>query len=145
LAVGNLLEHLAAEPLAELHYALLVARGAKVTALARIGQQIFVTAILALHPREADMQIAALQVAIDDVSDKGPPESKALYIAILPEHLQLLKMIPAHSDNSCWPVGFWAGICRRRQVGGLYLAWSPIIVMALTTIATIYGIMYILL
>jgi hypothetical protein len=39
------------------------------------------------------MQIAALQVAIDDVGDKGPPKAIALCIAVLPLHLQLLKVI----------------------------------------------------
>lgn len=62
-------------------------------AFARIGQQIFVTARLATHPCKAKMQIPALKVAIDHIGDIGAPESVARCITILPEHLQLLKVI----------------------------------------------------
>ena len=62
LAVGHLFEHLAHETFAKGHHPLLVARGAKVAPLARIGQQVFVATILALHSGKAEMQIAALQV-----------------------------------------------------------------------------------
>jgi hypothetical protein len=71
--VGNRFEDLGAEPLAELHHAFLVTRWAKVTAFARIGQQIFVSAILATHPRKANVHIAALQVAIDSLKEKIEP------------------------------------------------------------------------
>jgi hypothetical protein len=49
LPVGNQFEHLGAEPFTEFHHPLLMARRAKAAAFALIGQQIFVTTILALH------------------------------------------------------------------------------------------------
>ncbi len=91
--MGNRFENLRAEPLTERHYPLLMARGAKVTTFAKIGQQVFVTTILALHPRKAEMQITALQIAIDDIGDIGSPETIALCVTVLPVHLQLLKVI----------------------------------------------------
>jgi len=39
------------------------------------------------------MQITALQVAKDHIGNIGPPEPAARCIAVLPVHLQLLKML----------------------------------------------------
>jgi hypothetical protein len=39
------------------------------------------------------MQNAALKVSIDHIGDIGPPETVARFIAVLPVHLQLFKMI----------------------------------------------------
>jgi hypothetical protein len=58
---------------------------------------------LATHPRKAKMQIAALQVAIDHIGDIGAPETVARCIAILPEHLQLLKMILYAAKIAAFP------------------------------------------
>ena len=67
------------------------------------------TALLATHPRKAKMQIAALKVAIDHIGDIRPPETVARCIALLPVHLQLLKMILyaaiiAAGRRIFWPV-----------------------------------------
>ena len=70
-----------------------MARRAKVTAFATIGQQIFVTAVLTAHPSKTEIQMAALQAAIDHIGDIGPPEIVARCIAFLPVDFQLLKMI----------------------------------------------------
>lgn len=51
------------------------------------------TTRLALYPCKAEMQVAALQVTIDYIGDIGPPETLAWCITILPEHLQLLKVV----------------------------------------------------
>ena len=58
-----------------------------------LGRQVFVTTILATHPRKTKMQIAALQIPIDYIGDIGPPETIARRIEILPLHLQLFKVI----------------------------------------------------
>jgi hypothetical protein len=50
-------------------------------------------ALLALYPRKAEIQIAALKVSIDHIGYAGPPEIIAWRITILPVHLQLFKMI----------------------------------------------------
>jgi hypothetical protein len=92
--MGNRFEHLGTEPLSELHHPPLMVRRAEVAAFARKGEQMFVTAIMALHLRKTKKQIATLKVSIDHVGDIGPPpENVARCVAVLPVHFQLLKMI----------------------------------------------------
>jgi hypothetical protein len=91
--VGNKLKHLGAKPLAELHHALLMTGWTKVAALTRKGEQVFVAAFLAPHPCKTKMQIAAIQIPIDDIGHIGPPEAITGCIAVLPTHFQLFKVV----------------------------------------------------
>ena len=75
MAMGHLLENTHAEPLSEFHYALLVAGGAKVTALTREGQQVFMAAVLAFDAGKTVTQIAAIKITVDNLFDIGPPEA----------------------------------------------------------------------
>jgi len=75
MPMRDLLEDIRAEPLAEFHYPLLMAGGAKMATLAGKGQQIFMTAVFAFHACKAVVQIAAIEIAIDHLLDIGSPES----------------------------------------------------------------------
>ena len=75
MSVGNLLEDIHAEPFPEFHHALLMARWTEMTALAGEGQKIFMTAIFTFQTGKAVMQIAAIEITIDDLLDIRPPES----------------------------------------------------------------------
>ena len=44
------------------------------TALAGKGQKIFMVAIPALHPGKAVVQVATVQVAVNDLLEVGPPD-----------------------------------------------------------------------
>ena len=70
MPVGNLLERVAAEPFPEFRHPLLMAGGTEMTALA--GK--FMVAIPALHPGKAVMQVATVQVAVNDLLEVGSPE-----------------------------------------------------------------------
>jgi hypothetical protein len=48
---------------------------AKVPALARKCQQVFMAAVFAFHTGKAVVQIAAIEIAIDHLLDIRPPES----------------------------------------------------------------------
>jgi hypothetical protein len=65
MPVRNRLDHFKTKPLAKLHYALLMAGWAKMPALARKRQQIFMPAISTSHPGKTIMQITAVQVTLD--------------------------------------------------------------------------------
>ena len=52
-----------------------MAGGAKMPALARKCQQIFMAAIFTFHPCKAVVQIAAVEIAIDHMLDIWPPET----------------------------------------------------------------------
>jgi len=75
MPVGNLLEHVGTEPFPEFHHPLLMAGGTEMAALAGEGQKIFMVTIPALHPGKAVVQVAALQVAVNDLLEVGPPKS----------------------------------------------------------------------
>jgi len=75
VTVGYFLENIHAEPLPKFHHALLVAGGTEVAALAGECQQVFVAAVLALHTGKTVLQITAIKVTVDHVSDIGPPEA----------------------------------------------------------------------
>lgn len=66
MPVWDLLQNIRAEPLAELHHALLVAGRAEMAALAGKGQQVLMPAILACDADETVVQIAAVEVTVDD-------------------------------------------------------------------------------
>ena len=75
MPVVNLLEDIHAEPLAELHDAFLVAGGTKMTALAGKCQEVFMTAVFTLHAGEAVVQIAAVEVPVNDLLQMRSPEA----------------------------------------------------------------------
>jgi hypothetical protein len=75
MTVGDLFEDIHAQPFPKFHHALLMARRAKMTALARKYQQIFVAAVFAFHTGKPVAQIAAIEIAIDHLLDIGPPEA----------------------------------------------------------------------
>ena len=75
MPVGNLFEDIHAEPFAEPHHALLMARWAKMTALTGKSQQIFVTAVITFDAGKAVVQVAAIEITIDHLLDIGPPET----------------------------------------------------------------------
>jgi hypothetical protein len=67
MSVGNLPEHVGTEPFPEFHHPLLMAGRTEMTALAGEGQKIFMVAIPALHPGKAVVQVAIVQVAVNDL------------------------------------------------------------------------------
>ena len=73
-AGANLPEHVGIEPFPEFHHPLLMAGGTEMTALAGKGQKIFMVAIPALYPGKAVVQVATVQVAVNDLLKVGPPE-----------------------------------------------------------------------
>jgi len=85
-------------------------RWAEVAVLTREGQQVFMAAILAFDTGKAVVRIAAIEVAVDDLLDIGPPES------VLPG-----KMIVINADE-CFVTMAFAVL--------LLTAYSPSAVMA---------------
>ena len=83
MSVGNLLEYVGTEPFPEFHHPLLMARGTEMTALAGEGQKIFMVAIPALHPGKAMLQVATVQVAVNDLLEVGPPEPERPFKPLL--------------------------------------------------------------
>jgi hypothetical protein len=75
MPVRNLLEDIHAEPFPELHDALLMTGRAEMAALAGKCQQIFMAAILAFHTGKAFVQIAAIEVPVNNLLQMGSPES----------------------------------------------------------------------
>ena len=75
MPVGHLFQDLAAEPLAEFHNPFLMAGGAEMSALARKSQQILVVTVFAFHSGKAVVQIAALQIPVNDLLQIGAPEA----------------------------------------------------------------------
>jgi hypothetical protein len=70
------LDDMGAQPLAEFHHALLVARGAKMPPFARKSQQALMTAIPAANPRKAVVQVATVQLTVDHLPDIGPEKNR---------------------------------------------------------------------
>jgi len=75
MPMRNLLEDIHAEPLPKFHHALLMARWAEMTVLARKCQEVFVAAAFTFHAGKAIVQITAIEIAIDHLLDVWPPES----------------------------------------------------------------------
>ena len=75
MPVGNLFENIQAEPLAELHHALLVAGWAEMTAFAGKCQQVFVAAVITSDTGKSMSKIAAVKIAADHLFNIRPPES----------------------------------------------------------------------
>jgi len=75
MPVRDLLENIHAEPFPELHHAFLMAGRAKMAALTRERQQVFMATVFAFHASKAVAQIAAIQITVDHLFDIGPPEA----------------------------------------------------------------------
>jgi hypothetical protein len=82
MSVGNLPEHVGTEPFPEFHHPLLMAGGAEACprenggdGACRRSQKIFMVAILALYPGKAVVQVATVQVAVNDLLEVRPPKS----------------------------------------------------------------------
>ena len=75
MSVRNLLEDIHAEPLPEFHHPLLMTGWAKVAALARKCQQIFMAAVFAFHTGKPVVQITAIEITMDHLLDIWPPET----------------------------------------------------------------------
>jgi hypothetical protein len=72
--MGNLFEHMGTEPFPEFHHPFLMAGGTEMTALAGESQEIFMLTVRAFHPGKTVVQVAAFQVAGNDLPKVGPPE-----------------------------------------------------------------------
>ena len=87
------LEDLLTQPFAKFHHALLMTAGAKMPALTRKPQQIFVTAFFTFHPREAVMEDAAVQETVDHLfhirPEKPVPGGEPFVIDLL-QHLKVI-------------------------------------------------------
>ena len=81
--VGDFFQNVRQEPLAVFDDPLPVARRAKMSALARKRQEIFVSAIVASNPCEAASQVAAVQIAIDRVRYVRSPKSVSRRVQIV--------------------------------------------------------------
>jgi hypothetical protein len=93
MPVWNLLEHVGTEPFPEFHHPLLMAGGTEMTALAGEGQKIFMVAIPALHPGKAVVQVATVQVAVNDLLEVRPPEPVRPFEPLLVDLNKGLKMV----------------------------------------------------
>ena len=93
MPVRNRFYDLPAQPFAEFNHPLLVARRAKVAALARKGQQILMAAIPTTHPGKAIFQNAAIQVAVDDLPDVGSQEAVLPWKPVVIDLPESLKMV----------------------------------------------------
>ena len=65
----------------------------EMTALAGEGQKIFMLAIPALHPGKAVVQVATVQVAVNDLLEVRPPEPVRPFEPLLVELNKSLKMV----------------------------------------------------
>jgi hypothetical protein len=80
------------QPFAVLDHSFLMARGAQEAALARVSHQKFMAALRTFDPCKATMQIAALQITINDVHYVRPPESINRGIAFVPGPFQFFEV-----------------------------------------------------
>ena len=67
--------------------------GTKMTALAGEGQKIFVVVIPAFHPDKAVVQVAILQVAVNDLMEVGPPETEWPFESLVVDQKKCLKIV----------------------------------------------------
>jgi hypothetical protein len=91
MSVGSLPEDVGTEPFPEFHHPLLMAGRTEMTALAGEGEKIFMVAIPALHPGKAVVQVATVQVAVNDLLEVRPPEPVRLFEPLLVELTKGLK------------------------------------------------------
>ena len=93
LAMRHMLQYFLAQPFTELDDSFLVAGGAEMTALTGKRQKIFMAAIQAPHPGKSQAQVPAVQIPVNHVPDIRSEKSILTLIAIIPDHLQVFKMI----------------------------------------------------
>jgi hypothetical protein len=91
--MGDVFEHLLAQPFTELDDSFLVAGGSKMPALAGKRQQVFMAAIRTSHPGKSQVQVPAVQIPVNHVPDIGPEKPVLVLIVVIPDHLQVFKMI----------------------------------------------------
>jgi hypothetical protein len=75
MPVRDRLEDIHAQPLPEFYHPLLMAGWAEMTPRVGESQEIFMAAVFTCHAGKAVVQIAAIEIAIDHLRDRGPPES----------------------------------------------------------------------
>ena len=73
-------------------HVLLVAGGAEPAALAGEGQQVLMLAMVAADPREATLQVAAVQELVDYLGDDGAQEAVAGLVLLRIDVLELVVM-----------------------------------------------------
>lgn len=92
LTMGDRFQDIGKQPLTVFHDSFLMARGTQVAPLARVAHQEFMTALAAFDPCETALQIAAIQIAIDDVHYIRPPEPETGSVPIFPDLLKLFEV-----------------------------------------------------
>jgi hypothetical protein len=84
--VRYLLEDIHTEPFSEFHHAFLVAGRTEVPPFARKGQKVFMAAVFAFHTGKAVVEIAVIQIPINNLLKIRPPES------VLPREMFIIDM-----------------------------------------------------
>jgi len=104
-----------------------------------MGQQVFMSALIAAHPGKAEVQIAALQIAVNRIRHIRPPEPIPRCVSIIPEAFQLFKVV-LHATKItaglriAGPIGI-----KIKMLRCLGSTWSLIILGVAGMIATSYG------
>ncbi len=93
LAMRYLFEHLLAQPFTELDDAFLMPGRAEMPAFTGKRQKVFMAAIATSHPGKSQVQVPAVQIPVNHVPDIGPEKPVLVLIAVIPDHLQVFKMI----------------------------------------------------
>jgi hypothetical protein len=91
--VGEIFQNIDKQPFPVFHHSLLVAGRAKVSPLARKGQQILMATFRTFNSCESTMQVPAIQITVNNIHDMGAPESKMKGIPLVPSLIQFFKMI----------------------------------------------------
>jgi len=76
-----------------------MAGGTKVAAFTRKRQQVLVAAAVTPDPGKSEVEIAAVQVVVDDIHHKGAPEAVTPHVPIFPGAFQLF-------DQAISKIGF---------------------------------------
>jgi hypothetical protein len=93
LTVRDRLQDIRFQPGGKGGHPLGVARGAEVSSTARNGQKVLVGTRRTAHPSEATVQISAIDVLIDDLTDDGAPEAVLPLIDIVINLFEAVKVI----------------------------------------------------
>jgi len=93
MPVRNLLEDIRAEPLPEFYHALLMAGRAEMAALAGECQEVLMAAVFTLHTGETVVQVAAVQIPVDDLLYIGTEKSIESFKTFLIDLEKGFKMI----------------------------------------------------
>jgi hypothetical protein len=87
-----LFEHLGIKDLTEFQDPFLMTGGAKVPAFAGKWQEVFILAVITFDPGKTQMEVAAVQVFINDVQYIRPPITIIPLIPVIPYACQFFKM-----------------------------------------------------